>query len=164
MSSGGWPRALGGGPLAGTRLSKYLYLDESGIGDIRREPTVVVAGVLLDTDTQWRRAAARLEQIAANRLGRPRAKAFHAKELFNGGKEFDRATIQKVGWPILSDLVCMPRDQKLVVVWGKCERAKVRRKGDSVEKATQRAYTTAFSVCLLYAEEWMSRYAEVTST
>jgi hypothetical protein len=48
------PRALGGGPLVGDQLVRFVYLDETGTGDPQIEPYVVVAGVMIDADRQWK--------------------------------------------------------------------------------------------------------------
>ena len=43
-------RSFDGSPLAGRRLVRVVYLDESGTS--RREPLAVVAGVIVDGDQQ----------------------------------------------------------------------------------------------------------------
>src|SRR5215470_15141222 len=82
------PRALGGGDLVGDRLVRFVYLDEAGTGDPQVEPYVIVAGVMVDADKQWKRVENHLIDLAdafaepEDRLGF----CFHANELYTGGK------------------------------------------------------------------------------
>lgn len=44
--------ALGGHPLAGVELARFVYLDESGISNPEQEPWLVVGGVIVHGDHQ----------------------------------------------------------------------------------------------------------------
>jgi hypothetical protein len=55
------PRALGGGPLLGSRPLRYVYIDEAGTS--ANEPVAIVAGVIVDADRDWMRADAALRAL-----------------------------------------------------------------------------------------------------
>src|SRR6266849_3413019 len=89
-----WPMGLGGGPLLGDNLVRMIYLDESGIS--ATEPYVVVAGVIIHADKQWKGLEKYLLDMV-DELIPPAMRDnfyFHATELFSGGKRFDRNS-----WP-----------------------------------------------------------------
>lgn len=82
-------RALGGGALSGDKLVRYVYLDETGTGDPKAEPFVIVAGVMIHAvASEWKVIENHLNILAdgfALREDRPGC-CFHAQELFTGGK------------------------------------------------------------------------------
>jgi hypothetical protein len=45
-------RALGGGELKGEKLVRFAYLDESGTGNPKEEPFIIVAGFVVHADKQ----------------------------------------------------------------------------------------------------------------
>ena len=47
--------AFGGARLEGNRVVRLVYLDEAGIGDIAKEPHIVVTAAIIDADKQWKR-------------------------------------------------------------------------------------------------------------
>jgi hypothetical protein len=111
--------ALGGGPLLGDKILRMAFLDEAGIGNPRDEPYVVVAGVVLHADKQWQAIEKRLEELWYEYMPDdcPNGYAFHATELFSGGKVFDRKRYPKeVRWAILDKLVAIPAEFNLPVV------------------------------------------------
>ena len=83
------PCALGGGPLDGDKLVHFIYLDESGTGDPQHESHVVVAGVMVHADKQWKKVERELIDMAdAFALPEDRPNfCFHAYDLYSGGKQ-----------------------------------------------------------------------------
>lgn len=77
--------ALGGGELAGDKLVRFVYLDESGISN-PDEKYIVVAGVIIDGDKHWKL----IEKHLAELVGRfiPEAEQegffFHATDIHHG--------------------------------------------------------------------------------
>ena len=116
-----YPCALGGGPLEGNRLVRFAYIDEAGISDKRHEPVLVVAGVLVHADTQWKTLEACLAKIANDdhpkRL--PPGFVLHATELFSGGKVLPRESWPKeIRWQILDKLARVPASHDLPIAYG----------------------------------------------
>jgi len=92
-------RALGGGDLVGDKPVLFVYLDETGTGDPKVEPFVIIAGVMVKADKKWKTVEERLKKIA-NEFALPEERYnffFHANELFTGGKkEFrEKYSLQK---------------------------------------------------------------------
>src|SRR6266853_1816264 len=85
------PLSLSGVPLAGNRIVRTIYLDESGTS--LTTPVAVVCGVIIDADRQWEPVEMYMRQLVAELVPselRPTF-VFHAKELFHGcfGKNKD---------------------------------------------------------------------------
>jgi hypothetical protein len=61
------------------------YLDEAGIGNIKNEPIVAVAGVIVQS-VQWKATEARINQLIAKYIPRENQGhfIFHAHEMFHG--------------------------------------------------------------------------------
>jgi hypothetical protein len=92
-------RALGGGELKGEKLVRFAYLDESGTGNPKEEPFIIVAGFVVHADKQLKDLEKYLMTMAdsfATHEDRP-SFYFHAHELFTGGKnEFrDKYSLKK---------------------------------------------------------------------
>lgn len=82
-------RALGGGELIGEKLVRFVYLDEGGISK-PSDPHIVVAGVMVHADTQWKHVEQYLREMADD-FCLPEEREgfyFHASELSWGNKEF----------------------------------------------------------------------------
>lgn len=111
---------LGGGVLVGDRWVRALYLDESGIGKLSKDPILVVAGVLIHADTQWRPLAEELKAILDRNTphGVARPKYLHAKDIYHGSNEFNRQDwSEAVRQKILYELSRILIDFDLPVVW-----------------------------------------------
>ncbi|MEA3066423.1 MAG: hypothetical protein QOJ27_2884 [Sphingomonadales bacterium] len=70
---------------------KFAYLDEAGIGG---EPWVVVAGVIMEPDIQWKSIRRYLDDMAKHFLlpdDRTGGYAFHAKEIFAGTRKWHKS-------------------------------------------------------------------------
>ena len=120
------PRALGGGPLLGDNIVRMAFLDEAGIGDPRHEPFVVVGGILLNADKQWKAVEKRLEELWYEHMPQdcPDGYPFHATELFSGGKVFTRERYDREArWAILEKILAIPAEFNLPVFGGFRERA-----------------------------------------
>src|SRR5258706_1348820 len=121
------PIALGGAPLLGGDLVRFVYLDESGTGDPKREPWVVVCAVIVHADKQWRALTKYLSDLADEVV--PKAKrsefaAFHAVELLSGGKIFERDPNNfEKWWSVLDELLTIPEKFDLPIAYGRVARA-----------------------------------------
>ncbi len=165
-----WPRALGGGPLIGDHIVRFIYLDESGTGDPAREPNVVVAAVIVHADKQLRSLGKYLSDMADAHI-RPEDRqgfVFHATELYSGGKILTREKYPKEQrWAMLDELATVPRQFDLPVVFGTIPRAWYEPGGDQHEgalavgiKGVIAAQMLAFTIASVAADYWMDKAAD----
>jgi hypothetical protein len=157
--------AFGGGSLQGHKLTRYVYLDESGIGDPDREPYLVVAGVIVHADIQLLGLEQYLRDMAAEYVPEEKRPGFffHAKHLWNGtgpGSVFDRATYPRERrLEALQDLCEIPERFDLPIVVGNIHRAKYAAKhGQQVKDFTASIQAVASTVCLISVEKYMRKY------
>lgn len=153
-------RALGGGELIGDAFVRYAYLDESGIGNAKYEPFVVVAGVVLHADKQLKAVERRLHELA-DKYVRPAQRAgfvFHAKEIYNGGAVFDRASYSlDRRKQILVDLCSIPQEFGLHAVMAYIDRRALTKQFPSAKRSDVAiaAQTIASTACLVAIERFM---------
>lgn len=171
MSTSDRGLAIAGGPLDGDRWVRVLYLDESGVGNLKADPFLVVAGVIIHADTQWAALANDLSNLLSDAVpfGAPRPAHLHAKDIYHGSGEFprelwDRDRRNKLLWAV-GDLVEL---YKIPVVWIAIDRKDYARMhpGDSPEEHTRDAYTCCAVGCFIQAEMYMRQQhnsAEVCS-
>src|SRR5579872_621704 len=115
------------GPLIGDNLVRIAFLDESGRS--RQEPYIVVAGLLLHGDRQYRPLEERLDAIRRAHIPESDQDGFifHAKDLFHGAGYFQRDK-----WPrnirnaILQALAAIPREIGFPIVFGHLDKAEYR--------------------------------------
>ncbi|KAF0181010.1 MAG: DUF3800 domain-containing protein [Hyphomonadaceae bacterium] len=169
---GGLTQAFGGGELAGDCLVRFIYLDESGVGSIEREPVFVVAGVIVHADRQWKEIEDRLAVLADRHV--PKAHrpdfVFHATELFSGGGTFDRQSWSKESrWAILEDILKIPSEMGLPVVWAATARRPMvvladmgnRLKRGVTLDPLEMAHSLSVMACAHEAHGWMEEHAEI---
>jgi hypothetical protein len=110
--------AFGGGPLQGTKLVRIAYLDETGIS--RDERFALVSAVIFHGDN-WQSVRNGLSELA-DHCAPPQKRdgfIFHAKEIHNGGKTFDRQIYPPaVRRDILKALLHIPADNRMLVAYG----------------------------------------------
>ena len=77
---------------------RFVYLDESGVGDPKREPFLVVAGVIVHADIQLKAIEKYLASMVECFVPPDKKEGFffHARELANGGGAFDRNSYPEV--------------------------------------------------------------------
>jgi hypothetical protein len=100
---------------------RLIYVDEAGISNLTQEPFLVVAGVVVDADRQFKLVEAHLDELVDKHISKESHDgfAFHAMEIFHGTRRFDRNI-----WPfekrleILDDLAAIPRKFDLPVCYG----------------------------------------------
>ena len=117
-------RVIDGSPLAGRRLVRIVYLDESGTS--REERQAVVAGVVIDGDNQLIAVEEHIERLVDRYIPEEDRENFffHATNIFSGNKYYKDRNV----WPldrrleILHDLVEIPRKFEIPVVFGYCPR------------------------------------------
>lgn len=110
------PRSLSGAPLdLWNRKVRLVYLDEAGVGNLFDEPYLVMAGIILNADQDWRPLQRHIKSLRRKYLPSESRDffIFHAKDILHGTgyfREHDRRQ-----WPrdkrmqILADLAEIPR-------------------------------------------------------
>ncbi|HYL32341.1 MAG TPA: DUF3800 domain-containing protein [Stellaceae bacterium] len=150
----------------GSRIVRMIFFDVAGISNPREEPWIVVAGVILHPDLQWRLLRRYLlDMTEAYVPPEHRANfAFHATELFSGGRVFPRERFPKEWrWRVLDELLSIPRRFDLPIVWGRIPRAEIEVGGRlantwSVPPVVH-GQILAFTVAAASAEHWMNAAA-----
>jgi hypothetical protein len=110
---------------------RMVYLDEAGISNPAHEPHVVVAGVIIHADRQWKAVELHLNDMADRYVPGDRRAGFvfHAKDLFHGSGAFPRNQwSREKRWEILDELIAIPEQLDLAVVPGYVERAALAKK------------------------------------
>jgi Protein of unknown function (DUF3800) len=152
--------AFGGGPLAEGPWMRVLYLDESGIGKISHDPHLVVAGVLVHGDRQWRELKNLLRSLleGATPNGQPVPRFLHAKDIFHGSGEFPRDR-----WPeairheLLDNIARIPAIFRIPIIWYIVDRKQKSTEfpEEGPRSSLVNCYSIATLVCFLQAEWYM---------
>jgi hypothetical protein len=160
--------SFSGHPLAGDRIVRMIYFDAAGLSHPKEEPWIVVAGVILHPDKQWRLLRQYLADMTEEYA--PAAHkanfAFHATELFSGGKIFPRDKYPKEWrWRVLDELMSIPQKFGLPIVWGSVPRSEVEPGGRLAQTLNDfppviHGQILAFTVAAAAAEYWMNTAAE----
>jgi hypothetical protein len=161
---GRWPEVLsfGGVPLKGDRLVRLTFLDEAGISNPTQEPIVVIAGIVVHGDVQYKPLRARIQKVVEDWIP-PQDRdgfIFHATDLFSGGGYFSRNLWPLcIRWQILEELCSIPYEFDLPIVFGFQNRWAVPRtfEGKAVKDNIHTAamQLIAFTHCLIGIERWM---------
>jgi hypothetical protein len=152
--------------LEGSNIVRMIYLDDAGISNPLHEPFVVVAGVMVEADTQWLALERYLEGMADTYAppGQRNGFYFHATELFSGGGFFPREKYpREERWKILDELVAIPKKFKLPIAAGWVERAKLATKHPDLDIATLtvHAQTIAFTLATFGADHYLRNGIDV---
>ncbi len=154
-------RAFDGSPLAGRRVVRIVYLDESGTSRIER--VAVVAGVVIDGDNQLIAVEEHMERLVERYIPEDDREDFffHATNIWSATKYFK----DRVLWPlerrleILHDLVEIPSKFDLPIVFGQCPRNRrlTKPSGVPIAEAERDAvvHSIAFLECACRVEKIM---------
>ena len=144
---------------------RFAYFDEAGISNLQQEPVVVVGGVLVDADQQWKALKEHFTGLVerfvpADERG---GFVFHATDIWQGKGVFDRKTFTGDRHKIIDALCDTIIEFKLPVMFGKSAKEKVLEAvpevtGD-INEINRVAFMSAFADCALDAERWMREWA-----
>lgn len=157
------PRSLSGVTVEGDKLVRFVYLDESGTS---KERVVVVAGVIMDADRDWRLVEDYLLDLIEEYIPeehRSLAAPFHACEMFHGQGIFDprRSNYpQEKAHEALKKLLGIPALFHLPIVCGHMVKSEETGldKYQRQERLEQNQ-AIAFALCALAAERYMKAHA-----
>jgi Protein of unknown function (DUF3800) len=163
-------RALGGGPLLGSRWVRQAFLDETGVSESRdalkqrEEPTAVVAGVVLHGDTDFPKVESKLIEIVASFPEQHVKRRFiHTAELYGGYGPFTKQN----GWDeqrrfdVLAEIADIPGALSTPIVWGACDKADFVEHPEMVaeyKSANRWAHVMAAADCSGHIERYMREY------
>jgi hypothetical protein len=159
-------RSLSGVKINGERLVRFVYVDESGISV--NEPVIVVAGVIIDADLQWRAVEKYVSQLIDEYVPEEHREGFlfHAKDLFHGsGLIFDRRKYPlERSREALKELLSIPRKFLLPVVYGYLIKRSL---PSEISKRSRRLevgrnQSMAYSLYAVAAEAYMRSNADFT--
>jgi hypothetical protein len=161
------PRAFGGGPLAGSRIVRLIYLDEAGIHfNEDKDPILCVAGVIIDADNQWKDVEAALNRVAFDWLPPPDNMGFifHTTDLYHGSGYWDREVWpEEIRFEIIWELLAILEKFRLPVVVGFYEKKKFGKGSLPQEdmkypgkQVTMQGMATMN--CLISADQWIAKY------
>lgn len=157
-------RAFGGGELKGDKLVRFAYLDEAGISNQRTEPSVVIAGVIVHADSQWRILHEHFKSLREKFSIQDNC-IFHAKDIWQGNAFFERSI-----WSfdrrkeLLRELCLTINKFQLPVVYGHSHKENVEQIIDmgkaSAKDVLNVAYMASLAECALSADKWMNKYTK----
>lgn len=149
-------------------MARIAYIDEAGIANPQHEPTVVVAGIIMHVDTEWRPLHDHFNGLVERFVpeGKREGFVFHAKDIWHGeGEVFDRELWKNRDRRDVLRAICETVTKfKLPIVWGHSNRAAVadvlkEEPGFQDSKVITRvAFMSAFADCAIRAELWMKKY------
>jgi len=104
---------------------RLVYLDKAGVSNPKEERFLIVAGVEVNADKQFKLIEAHIGRLAKKYMREENRDdaAFHAMELFHGTKHFHRDR-----WPlelrleILDELAIIPKKFDLPIIFGTTDR------------------------------------------
>lgn len=123
-------KSLSGHSLIGDKLTKFVYLDETGTN--KRDPWLVAAGILIDPDAGLSKIEQSLKEIAFDlipsdlltiELAAKGSFCFHAVDFMNGNKiykpykEKEEWTFDD-GYAVAEAIIAAMEDAGAAVVWG----------------------------------------------
>lgn len=156
--------AFGGGPLVGSKIVRFIYVDEAGISS--HEPFAVVAGMFVHGDDELIPLENEIDRIVRKYIPEENWSDFRfsMKELWSGTKYFksrDEWPIER-RIPIMKELASVPGKLKLPIVHGYAEKAQLRSSNTRYEKMSAHDqniifHTIAFTVCTRVAEGAMRK-------
>jgi Protein of unknown function (DUF3800) len=141
---------------------QLIYLDESGTGNPAFEPNVVIAGVMVDADLQWRALERYLKDMADDfALAEDREGfVFHAVELVNGGKRVCREKYPRKKRDHFLQALCeVPRVFQLPVLCFHVPRQRIRDRSPGLreDEIVSNAILQASMSCVQGAEQLMRK-------
>jgi hypothetical protein len=163
----GGARSISGHAIHGKKLVRFIYLDEAGLSRIEEEPYLVVAGVILHPESQWRQVDLYLRDICADiwpdEDNNGARFMFHAKDIWHGAKQFKRSEWTKTQrFRLLKRLAAIPTKFSLPIIYGTVDRNEFEERLPKDSKLDAhntilRKYAEAFHLVVRRAEDWLKK-------
>lgn len=163
--TGAW-HSLSGVRLDATKLTRAIYMDESGTNKHHR--ALVVAGVIVEPDAHMDDIENRLRSLIDRYIPESRRDGFvwHAAELFSGNKNLPREIQDEdVRRGILEQIISIPSSLKLPICVGMIQKEKFlrfekRAQGKTPHQILVAMHAAAIALCTISCEIWMRAFAK----
>jgi len=163
-------RSLSGAPIeVWNRPVRLVYLDEAGISNPSQEPYLVVGGIIINADQDWRPLERHLQSITRKHIPSDERHGliFHASDIFHGSGYFERSRFpREVRNNILQDLANIPSHFHLPIVYSGINRKLMSELYPNDSKSiisdaeiANSAYMEAFIRVVADVDLWMLRNA-----
>lgn len=149
---------------------RFVYLDESGVGNPENDPFIVVAGVIVDADRQLRAIQKWLHSMIEDHVHPDQRQnfCFHVHQIFHGNGVFSDTNIysKEVRYKIFGEILEITEKFELPIVMGHANRAELAAKypGSKTSVLNVFAQTSAASACLISIQRFMSHFLEEVAT
>ncbi|MDZ4858949.1 MAG: DUF3800 domain-containing protein [Candidatus Hydrogenedentes bacterium] len=157
-----WLRAFGSGELLGDSFMRVAFLDDSGLGKLEHDPFVVIAGVVVNMDSQLKAIEHRLSEIKTAFFAvQSDDVVLHGTDILWGNRTFDKniySEDKRLG--LLNDTIAIIAEFNLPVVMGVVDR-RLRRIGNEKERIAY-ALKLASARCALAIEAYMRNQGSET--
>jgi hypothetical protein len=168
VSRRGELHSMSGHPLSWSSRVRIAYLDEAGVGEMRAEPYMVIAGVILNGDQDWQPIQRHLQSILRRNVpdvGR-KSLIFHAKDIWHGSKHFPREKFPlELRQKIFMEIAEIPKRFHISIVVGCLHRISTMENikraipGISQERIDILTHAEVYIHALAEIDTWMSRNA-----
>lgn len=152
--------AFGGAPLVGDRIMRVVYVDETGHS--AKERAVIVVGLILEPDSQWRILAERIEHLRGSDV--PEAYrdgfVFHSTDLMYGGKYRGSDWTDEQRWDTLEKLVAIPRELRIPLCFGHVTKPSPR--DEKPHRESILSHVIAYALCMKGADWFLTNRAGPT--
>lgn len=147
---------------------RMIFLDAAGLSSAAEEQFIVVAGVIIHPDLQWKAIRQYLADLADAFVPPEHREGFvfHATDVFSGNgiyKDRQKFTPER-RWEILDELAAIPKRFDLPIVWGSVPRKEVELTGRLANlhglSPVVHGQVLAFTVTAAAAERWMQQVAD----
>ena len=152
--------AFGGGPPLGSKVVRFIYVDEAGTS--QNNPHTVVAGAVVHGDDQLIPLEEHLDGLVEKHIPKEDREGFvfHMTDLWHGSRYFDRRKwAREKRLEIIKDIASIPRHFEMPILFGMAVRA------ESVKRYPQLngnpattslfCHSIAFMGCTFVAEHLM---------
>jgi hypothetical protein len=163
MNNRAW-KSVSGHALEGSSLTRFAYLDETGLANPVHEPFLVVAGVLVNADQHITALERLADRVIPDKFRD--GFYFHAKDLFPGaGKVFGKngpLHDYDKRMDIARHIAAIPKKLKLVIPFGITERSSWPRTDLKTLTPRQQKlgpHITSYINCVMDVEMWMRDHA-----
>jgi hypothetical protein len=158
FDAGAW-RSISGVRLEGSKLTRIVYLDESGLEP--RHPTLVVAAVIVHADTQMGPLEDGLQEIIDKNVAEKNRPGFvlHAADLFYGNKKHlpEEIWAENIRLKMLRGVLELPAKIRLQLCFGLVVKSRFPqgKGGTSDQKRRIAMHASAIAAATMASDSWI---------
>jgi len=147
----------------GSRTLRFIFMDEAGISDAPQETVRIVAGIIVDADSQLTVAETAMKELLRTVPKQFQAKfVFSAKDVWNN-PQYRGVWSQTDRLRLLKNIMSLPHRLGLPIAYGRINRGQEPHEGLSGLGMTgnQQEHFHAFTGCIAQADKWIRQFARV---